>query len=532
MISPSQLCNFIKEKLTEVEKKTFVGTFLIGLLIHLPIMVRDIPNHDGLASMYFDQNMITSGRWFLTIACGFSSYFTIPWLIGIICLLFLAGTAVLLSDFFQVKTAGTGIGIGALLVAFPSLCAGFGYVFTLDGYMMALFLAVLAALLVEKGKYGFLAGGVSLAFSLGIYQAYLPFTMLLCFFGVCKGFYRTGFKEKKDLVFPVKYVGMGAVGMALYYCILQILLRVQGKQLSNYQGINEMTSVEKASLLETIGTMYRNFLAFTIKGNVFTNNIFSKVGMVLLLLLGLWGICCRVRKNKLWSNPWLYILTFLFVVLIPLMSNVMLLISPGVNYHVLMRYHYVLLPMVAMALAENGTQETKESKGKSDKANNQKSGTTSNALYAWGLCISCIAVIFSYVVTDQIAYSNLQKKYEKTYAYCSRLLDRIEQTPRYEVGMPIAMIGVVGEESYPVTDLTEDVTDGIIGMSGDYLLYTGENYKAFMENYLGATLNILPADAMAEAYYEDFYREMGSFPAADSILIWDGVMYIKTENKQ
>lgn len=531
MMIPSQLCNFIKEKLTAVEKKTFIGTFLIGLLIHLPMMVRDIPNHDGLASMYFDQNMITSGRWFLTIACGFSSYFTIPWLIGLLSLLFLAGTATLLVDFFQVKTAGIGIGMGAVLVAFPSLCANFGYVFTLDGYMMALFLAVLASLLVEKGKYGFLIGGVCLSFSLGTYQAYLPVTMLLCFFGVCKAFYKTGFKEKKNFTVPMKYVGMGVLGMALYYIILQILLKLQGKQLSNYQGINEMASVEKASLSETIGTMYRNFFAFTIKGNVFTNNIFSKVGMVLLMLLGLWGICCRVRKNKLWKNPWLYVLAFLFVILIPLMSNVMLLISPGVNYHILMRYHYVLLPMAAMALAENSMQETKESKGKSDKGNSQEKGTR-NALYSWGLCISCIMVIFSYVVTDQIAYSNLQKKYEKTYAYCSRLLDRIEQTPRYEVGMPIAMIGVVGEESYPVTDLTEDVTAGIIGMSGDYLLYTGENYKAFMENYLGATLNILPADAMADAYYEDFYREMGSFPAADSICIRDGVMYIKTENKQ
>jgi len=40
-------------------------------------LLSDIPNHDGLSSMYFDQNMITSGRWFLSVACGFSSYFTI-----------------------------------------------------------------------------------------------------------------------------------------------------------------------------------------------------------------------------------------------------------------------------------------------------------------------------------------------------------------------------------------------------------------------------------------------------------------------
>ena len=62
-------------------------------------MLSDIPNHDGLSSMYFDQNMITSGRWFLSVACGFSSYFTIPWIIGLIGLLWLALTAVALTEF-------------------------------------------------------------------------------------------------------------------------------------------------------------------------------------------------------------------------------------------------------------------------------------------------------------------------------------------------------------------------------------------------------------------------------------------------
>ena len=72
-----------------------------------------------------------------------------------------------------------------------------------------------------------------------------------------------------------------------------------------------------------------------------------------------------------------------------------------------------------------------------------------------------------YGITDNIAYSNLQKKYEKTYAYCVRLLDRIEQTEGYYPGIPIAMVGVVGEEQFPSTDLTLPVTSGMIGMNGD-----------------------------------------------------------------
>ncbi len=515
MVSPTEVYNWMKNKIKPIYRVSFLSTVILGLLIHLPIMVRDIPNHDGLDSMYFDQNMITSGRWFLTIACGFSSYFTIPWLISLLGIFFLGITAAFLVAFFRVERFWAGVLIGGLLVGFPSLASTFCYVFTLDGYMMALLFAVLSAYLVEKGKYGFLLGAVFLSLSLGTYQAYLPFAMLLCLFGVYRflGLKDKSFKEKA--VVTGKYVAMGGLGLGLYYGLLQLLLMVQGKQLSNYQGINGMGSVEKQSIVGIMKEMYRNFFAFTLKGNVFTGNAFSKIAMVLAILFSLYLLGKKALKEKWIFSVWFYVFGVLALCLLPIISNIMLLISPGVNYHILMRYHYVLYPIVAVAVLGNS-----ESKRGGE-----------NKLLSWIGLLTGVSLTFTYVVTDQIAYSNLEKKYEKTYAYCNRLLTRIEETPGYYQGIPIAMVGVVGNEAYPVTDLTGFVTDGMIGMDGDYLLYTGQNYQAFIENYLGASLNILPADAMKDAYYMDFYMEMESFPGESSIRIVDGIMYIKTENK-
>ena len=92
------------------------------------------------------------------------------------------------------------------------------------------------------------------------------------------------------------------------------------------------------------------------------------------------------------------------------------------------------------------------------------------------------------------------------------------------------MVGVVGDEEFPPTDLTLPVTSGMIGLNGDMLLYTGRNYKLLIQNYLGATLNILPAEAMGDMYYDEEYISMDSFPGENSIRIIDGIMYIKTEN--
>ena len=115
---------------------------------------------------------------------------------------------------------------------------------------------------------------------------------------------------------------------------------------------------------------------------------------------------------------------------------------------------------------------------------------------------------------------------------CIRLLDRIEQTPGYYQGIPIAMVGVVGGDEFPMTDITLPVTSNMIGTYGDSLLYTGANYQEFVKHYLGATLNILPAEVMGDIYNSKEYRGMESFPGATSIQIVNDIMYIKTENKE
>ena len=69
MKTPWELLKESKTKIKTTWRIAFVSALVLGLLIHLPVMLSDIPNHDGLSSMYFDQNMITSGRWFLTVAC-------------------------------------------------------------------------------------------------------------------------------------------------------------------------------------------------------------------------------------------------------------------------------------------------------------------------------------------------------------------------------------------------------------------------------------------------------------------------------
>lgn len=520
MLTPTKMFTKLKTGIKKEWKTAFFAALITGLCIHLPAMISDIPNHDGLSSMHFDQNMITSGRWFLTVACGFSSYFTLPWLIGVLSLIFLACAAAALTELLELKRNWVIVLAGGLLVSFPALASTFAYVFTMDGYMLAILLAVLSVLLTKKYRWGFAAGAVCLAFSMGTYQAYLPFAILLCIYCVCITLIDEG-TVKQKVKSCLNYLYMGILGCGLYLIILQVLLKIQGKQLDTYQGISGLGTAAAAQtgILSTLKGMYADFFSFTFRNHILRNSVFSTMALLLLAAAAVITLALLCFRRKWWKNPVFFVIIGVLIVLLPLATNVTLLISPNVTYHLLMRYQWALYPILFLAFIERyGIAENLGKTGKLKSAGE------------WAVFCAVAVLVFHYGVTDNIAYSNLQKRYEKTYAYCVRLLDRMEQTEGYYQGIPIAMVGVVGDDEFPLTDITGDVTAGMIGISGDVLLYTGANYQAFMQNYLGATLNFMTPEEMAEIYYSEEYIAMDTFPGPDSTKVVDGVLYVRTEN--
>ncbi len=490
----------------------FLSAIIFGLFAHMSIMVSDIPNHDGLASIYFDQNMITSGRWFLSIACGISSFYSIPWMIGILSLIYLAITAILLTKLLGMKN-GVLISLASgMLVTFPAIASNFAYVFTMDGYMLGVLLAVLSVLLTERFKLGFFYGGICLALSMGIYQAYLPIAVILCIYKVAMTFGKK-LKTGEKILMVLKYLYMGIIGVAGYYLTLQVLLKMQGKVLSTYQGIGNV-SLQAGGILASVKAAYADFFVFSAKGNVLFSNPYALVACVVLSIAFIASIIFRLTREGWHKSFMTYVCIVVVIMLLPLATNLFMIISPDVTYHLLMRYQWVMYGIVALGFIDS---------------TNMKYPSNSQNAVQWLAFLSAAVIVLSYSITDNIAYSNLSKKYEKTYSYCLRLADRIEQTEGYYEGIPIYMIGVVGDRNYPVTDITGDVTDHMVGIGGDYLLYTPENYENFYRHYMGISFNFLRPEA-ANFYDTEEYIKLDSFPGKNSTKVVDGILLVKTEN--
>lgn len=504
----------IKQKISRRDTMIFLAAFIAGLAAHLRVFVSDIPNHDGLSGIDFDQNMITSGRWFLTVACHISTDYTLPWVIGLLSLLYLGVAAVVLCRFFHLKHAYSGVLIAALLAVYPSLSSNFAYIFTADGYMLALLLAVCAVYMVERSKRGFLIGGLLLGFSMGIYQAYLAFAMVLALYGVCRGWFFAK-DTKENLRLTARYVGMGVIGAVFYYLMLQILLKIQNTSLSGYQGIGSGSSQGIGSILINV---YQDFAVHTLKGNILAQNTAVLAVAALLLLAAAFTLAVAFVRAGSLKNPLSLLCLLAAVVLLPVCFNVMLIISPEVTYHSLMRYQWVLLLVCAVAVIDRLGETLPMKKAA--------------CALPWMCVLSAAVMIFSYILTCNVAYFNLEKKWTKTYSYCLRLLDRIEQMEGYTYDMPIAMIGVVSEDTFPSTDLTVGVTDSLLGISGDYLVYTAQNYQDFWEYYFGVTVQLVDSGDIVDIYNSEEYQALDPFPAENCMVIVDGVLYVKTENKE
>lgn len=556
----------LKDEISSVTKGAFFSALIFGLLAHMVVMTGDFPNHDGLRYLYSDLDNIVAGRWFLAAVCGISSYFALPWLIGVLSIFYIGIAAALTCAVLKIRNKYSAIVIGALMATFPALASTFAYVFTMDGYMLGLLMAVAAVYFTQKYRFGFIGGAVLLAFSLGTYQAYLPVAVILSMYAALlilmgedgksvisnatgdpdKGKGREPEDNAKTKIFKIlRFLYMGILGGGLYFVILKVLLKVRGLELASYQGADSIalraaqganaagsaaeqvasraSGAASAGLVSKIVSAYKDFAVFSVKSKVLAPNIFVWIALGILTGAALMLLLREIIKKKWYKSPVLYIAIILIALIYPVASNVVMIVMGDVTYHAIMRYQWVLIPIILIALCDLLAYKPEYYAAAAGRESFVK-------LVTWLIPVLGCVIAFCYIVTDNIGYSNLQKKYERTYAYCERLLDRIEQTDGYYPGIPIAMIGVVSEDQYPKADLTEGVTDNLIGLSGDYLCYKGADYKHFFKAYLGADLNIISGEKIGEIYNSEEYVLMDSFPGKTSVKLVDGTIYVKTEN--
>ena len=240
--------NIIKEKIKPQYAAAFFGALITGIICHMPAMVKFLPVYDSFWNIYSPQDMISSGRPFLTYACGITSYYNLPWINGIVGVFYIALAAVLIADLYEIKNMFAAVALGGILAAFPAVTGTFAFGYTLDGYMLAFLLSTLAVYLTHKYKWGFIPGIFAMGFATGIYQSYF-FTGALLAITVCMLALSEGKEWKKVLSSAWRYAAMGLGGYVFYLIALKIMLAVKHVTLSGYQGTDKVMGLSFSTIM-------------------------------------------------------------------------------------------------------------------------------------------------------------------------------------------------------------------------------------------------------------------------------------------
>ena len=492
-------------------KVCFFTALMVGLFAHLYKITNWLPNWDSLVFRYDPQTMIAIGRWFLPVVCSFSSFYDLPFLNGIIAILFHALSAVCICRMLCVQKKITAGIIGAVIVSFPTVTSVMMYNYVADGYSIAFFLSTLAALCLTREKPNYLLSAALIALSTGIYQAYITVTIMLVLLHLIDELI---FKTASFQIVFKKAVYMllsGILGVALYGIILKVMLGVLSVDLLDYQGASTTASLSNIDLLASLYVVRKTFIKcfFDISGGV---NVYVAVNSVVLIFTLVYYLKSIV-KNKIYNKPANLFTSIILSVMLIFGAGVLAFINAGVDYHNLMLMGYSVFYLLFLILYERGT-EAKEKHA---------------AIKCWVIFITAIVIIANQVVISNVSYHKAQIAYEKSYGVLMRIADRIEQTPGTQNCDKILVIGALDNSDAYSVNLTPDITgitDGYIIRADDETV--GQSVLASsLNDYCGKNYTFVSGEEKKEITQREDVKSMKKWPQENCVAIIDDTIIIK-----
>lgn len=508
---PETVFQKLKKNILPQWKVCFFAAMIVGLVAHFYKITNWLPNWDSIVFRYDNQNMIALGRWFLPVVCSFSSFYDLPFLNGILSLIFHGIAAVIICRILDVKKNITAFLIGAVVVSFPTVTSVMMYNYVADGYAFAFLLACIAAncMTEEKPKYAMAA--VLIALSAGIYQAYITVAILLLMFWLIKELVF----ENKDISGIIKKsifcAITGVAGLGLYYIILNIILHIFGTELLEYQGLDSAVSFKGINLYASLYYLKETFLSFFFD---FSNgvNLFNVLNISIFIVMTVIYLVCALR-NKVFASAGKIILLVLFLTFLMVGGTVLVFINASVDYHNLMLMGYCMYYLMFIDLYERGIDE----------------GIGVVVVKNWVVLIISVILILNQITIANVSYHKAQMAYEKSYGTLIRIADRIEQTQGADVCDEILIIGALEDsKDYSVNFPPEmtGITDGFIIRADDESV--GQSvFTSAINDYCHKNYKFLSGERKKAFLSKEEVENMSSWPLKGSIAVIEDVIVIK-----
>ena len=495
-----RLAAFLNEKFKE-NRLPFLTALFVGLLTYMYCFANKFETMDDLCCFFGTGSSLVLGRWGLKLSELFFPMCSVPWLNGMISLLFLCMAICTIIRIFDLHDPVVVVLLSALLVSFPTQVCTFGYMYTAPQYAFTLFLAVLSARIISKNlnTKNFIVSCALLTLCLGIYQAYVAeaasLLVIYCLLSVLRG--ENG---KTVLRKGLLFIGLLAASMAAYMLINFAVNKLLSVQMSDYatkslNGISEY--------LFGIRVAYTAFLGYFTKGYydlipTKTSLVFHLIAAAVVFLLLIRHFAKKENRDEGKLGVFL-----LCLALFPLAVDCIRVIST--LFHNLMLYSFTSVYVLTAIVFENCFSEF-----------SLKGRRLAKDVLA--VCMVVVAVINLYYANA--VFMKLFMQFEQAHSFYTSIVTELRQDPDFNEDSVVCIVGdndIFDNAGIDLNNLA-GMREGIVGT------YSQSEFVRF---YLGLTLNVAGwdiTDALAER--EDVIQ-MPSYPYYGSVQKLDGYFVVR-----
>lgn len=507
---------YLRKNVTKQQMLALISTFLATLMVHLYFLTNTLPNRDAVQNYYSTQNILASGRWALSMACGFGSYFDLPWVNGIISSVFIALTVAVVITLFRIKNPVLIVLTGCLFAASPATTETLFFLYTADGYMIAMFLAALAVYwsrIGERRKSRWIFSAACICICCGIYQAYVSFGLILavCYFML--KLLENRYDKAACLRWVFRQVWIYGSALLVYYIVWKVAMRFTGTVPSEYQGIENVGQMSVQLIWHAVIQCVKDVVIYFIQWDVskygFTPYVILNLMFIGFFIVGLW-IC--VKESGTAKRPWALGLVLLCLIAIIPFVGIWNFVSDGVVYGFRMQQSMTILFVFCGVIFEVWAGKV-----------------VKNAV-----ALLLLLIVLNNSIMANIGYFYLNLCYERTYSEGVEMMIEIHDLPDYQKAKRIAVLGsryrnVTHFAVDPATD--ERTTIGqiqtLMSTMDSTLLYDANHTVPYLRWVFGLKLEQISRGEEKQLLQSVAVRQMPCWPEEGAICMMDDTLIIK-----
>jgi hypothetical protein len=505
-----EIINYIKKNKKYIIT-IFAITFIWGIVAYGYMFFNNNFTHDSFMESIATQEVI---NWKMSLGRIFYAPYIylargtliLPWLIGIISLIFLSIASILVLKMFKIKDDNYWLNIlvpGILTVNNTVIALCGSYLQDMDVDMFAMLMSVLAVYLWKNSKKGYLYGIIPLLLSIGLYQSYISVSLsLIIFLSIIE--LLKGNKYQEVLKRGLKAIAMFLITGIIYLCLLKLMPIIFNTNLisGGYNSIDSILNMSFVDIVKETGFTYLSSIKnFLLPVTVYNNVFVIMINIILVLSAG------YVIINKIFTeniNNTSKLMIILLILLLPLAMNICRVLTNGMSHSLMIYALWLIYLFILLILNDENCHKLK----------------MLCIILTTIICIGNIRLANAVFMVKDIAK-------EQTENYLNRVLHDIENHEYYIYGeTKVVIIGIpnMKTEFHNSTDQIRR----LVGNTNDFVIPTGEasRYKLYFSRVLHSNVNVIE-NQINDIYILDQIENMPIYPEKNSIQYFYDVLIVK-----